>query len=330
MSQTSRHKRKKDDRSLRNSACLKVLSYDRSLRNRFFTPKKKTPGNNHVPQAFFFERGSQAASRRRSEKSAVKLAECDSSHERNLSVPKGFNPVHSSGQPINHSTHVGFSRPPLDVIALRSVSVMMPCAWSFFACAIEPEPPHIPRVLGVGYRTALSRLGDFRRRSHGLSPRLASLARGVGNCAVLRCKALRELLPPSSPLQFGVWKNVIPSGVGRTGFAATNSHGVGSLRPLRNRAERIVVETVGVPIHGEDPDTFADMRGTDVVRAHNQPFRIVPERGKVTKDSCKTSADEHRAVFHVREARSNLTDDPRALAPQSGTRAVDACAFARG
>jgi hypothetical protein len=59
------------------------------------------------------------------------------------------------------------------------------------------------------------------------------------------------------------------------------------------------------------------VRGANVVRSHNSPARIIPQRGKVTEDHGKSSLNKEWAVFHEDEPRSNFTDDARHLAPQS-------------
>ncbi len=41
--------------------------------------------------------------------SAEQKPECSCRHSRYLPIAEGFNAVHSSGHPMSHSTHVGFS-----------------------------------------------------------------------------------------------------------------------------------------------------------------------------------------------------------------------------
>ena len=79
----------------------------------------------------------------------------------------------------------------------------------------------------------------------------------------------------------------------------------------------------------ENPNPVSPVARADVSRSQHLPFRIIPERGKITEDSGKTSSNKHRTVFHERESRSNIADNSRKLAPQSATRAVDARAFSR-
>lgn len=64
-----------------------------------------------------------------------------------------------------------------------------------------------------------------------------------------------------------------------------------------------------------------------MVRSHNSPPRIKPQRGKVTEDHGKASRNKQRTVFHPHESRSYLTDDARHLAPETGSLAGDAGAL---
>src|SRR5699024_5152926 len=68
-------------------------------------------------------------------------------------VSKAFKSVHPRGNPMSHSTHVGFSWPPFPCdIFRRSSSVICPACCSFFNCWKFPVPPHKPApVVGVGH-----------------------------------------------------------------------------------------------------------------------------------------------------------------------------------
>jgi hypothetical protein len=107
------------------------------------------------------------------------------------------------------------------------------------------------------------------------------------------------------------------------GHFATNYAGVGVAR--RNASDRTVIDAVGVPTQHPDSVSFVGRSG--MVRSHNSPPRIKPQRGKVTEDHGKSSGNKHRAVFHPHESRSYLTDDARHLAPETGSLAGDAGAL---
>jgi hypothetical protein len=54
------------------------------------------------------------------------------------------------------------------------------------------------------------------------------------------------------------------------------------------------LQAVGVGIMCKYPDAFPDVRGSHVVRSQHKPFRIVPDFGKITEDSGKSSAHKQR------------------------------------
>ena len=64
------------------------------------------------------------------------------------------------------------------------------------------------------------------------------------------------------------------------------------------------------------------MRSTGVVRSHNSPFRIVPQRGKVAEYFVKPPRSEHWAVLHEREPGLYLANDPGHFGPQSASLSV--------
>lgn len=69
------------------------------------------------------------------------------------------------------------------------------------------------------------------------------------------------------------------------------------------------------------------MRSTGVVRSHNSPFRIVPQRGKVPEYSVKPPRSEHWAVLHEREPGLYLANDPGHFGPQSASFSIEAVAL---
>ena len=91
------------------------------------------------------------------------------------------------GNPINHSTHVGFSFPPLPaVIALRSLSVISPSASNLFNFSRAPVHPQLV-ACGVGYilATVARPLPDFFPLPFLL---LFPVTVGVGNRAMYLCR----------------------------------------------------------------------------------------------------------------------------------------------
>lgn len=66
------------------------------------------------------------------------------------------------------------------------------------------------------------------------------------------------------------------------------------------------------------------MGGADIASSQHRPAAVIPERGQVTQDSLESANKERWAVFHERERRSNLANDPRHLRPETAARAIDA------
>jgi hypothetical protein len=70
------------------------------------------------------------------------------------------------------------------------------------------------------------------------------------------------------------------------------------------------------------------VRGTDVGSSYAIPLRVIPEKGKVGKDSVEAASSEGGNVFHDDVAGSNLADQARVLRPEARPRPFDACALA--
>lgn len=73
----------------------------------------------------------------------------------------------------------------------------------------------------------------------------------------------------------------------------------------------------------EDEDSIAAVRGPNVGRSDSRPFRIEPERGKITEDAIEASPFEGRDVFNKDTSRLNFTDDSSEVFPHSATGAVE-------
>jgi hypothetical protein len=65
-----------------------------------------------------------------------------------------------------------------------------------------------------------------------------------------------------------------------------------------------VSEVRGVGINGEDDEAWAAMRGANIGRAYNAPFRIEPEGGKVTEDDVESSSKVAADVLQHDESGS--------------------------
>jgi hypothetical protein len=65
------------------------------------------------------------------------------------------------------------------------------------------------------------------------------------------------------------------------------------------------------------------VRGANIGRGNNSPFRIVPERGKVTEHPVESSRNESWAVFNECEAGSYFANDAGHFVPHPAALAVE-------
>lgn len=85
---------------------------------------------------------------------------------------------------------------------------------------------------------------------------------------------------------------------------------------------------VAVGVGSNDPDAISLVRGAGVDRSQHAPSRVIPQRGKITEDSGKSSVNKSWAVFHEDVTRSNFADNARHVSPHAAFGAVDAPPFA--
>ena len=147
-------------------------------------------------------------------------------------VSEGPKSVHPSGNPMSHSTHVGFKEPlPVcDLIASGKLS---------------------------GKRPANRRARDSV-----------------------------DIFSPSDA-----------SGVGQRRTAVASPSPEVGLAPLRLWFPL----TVGV---GHNPDAVASVRGANGTSWYAVPFRVIPARGQVSKNTAQPSTKQRCDVLHEDEARS--------------------------
>ena len=84
-------------------------------------------------------------------------------------------------------------------------------------------------------------------------------------------------------------------------------------------------------VHGvgsNKPEPVAPVGGANIGSSQHCPPAVIPERGQVGEHSVKSSSKERWAVFHEREAGSNLANDPRHVQPHSAALPVNAGALA--
>ena len=202
---------------------------------------------------------------------------------------------------MSHSTHVGFNAPPA-------------CAANVGVCRLLSDGAFVSLALcavGVDHLTIASSptcLPSFIRRAvvWGVPRGRLSLAVGVGHAAVTS--------PPLVPS--------VLVGVGHIPVAAMQPRE----RPLWLAGFQVFAgrvshwDALGV---GNNPDSVAPVRGTNVCCRYNSPVRIKPQRGKVGEDSVEPSNSEHWAVLNECVLGSYFANDSRHVLPQSAALAVD-------
>jgi len=79
---------------------------------------------------------------------------------------------------------------------------------------------------------------------------------------------------------------------------------------------------------GHKPEALASVRRSNIGSSHNSPLRVIPERGKITKDSVKSSSNEHWAILHEDVTGSYFANHPRHVLPHSASLTVESISFA--
>jgi hypothetical protein len=186
---------------------------------------------------------------------------------------------------MSHSTHVGFSEPPISALSgfvFRSICEEAPL---FFAsCAV-----------GVGYCFGL----------HTAPYSVSSLPR----CPPAHCE--------SSERGVGYIRPRPPSK--RTASVSDRLKCALLLSVFREPLD-LLSPLVGV---GHNPYSFAPVIGTNVGRADDSPLRIEPHLGQVSENSSKPPSNECCRVLHEHESRSYFANDPCHFHPESAALAVD-------
>jgi hypothetical protein len=118
-----------------------------------------------------------------------------------------------------------------------------------------------------------------------MSAVVTMLAVGVGNCFGLQIAPYSvsslPLCPPAHWLSSA-------RGVGHI-FTAVCKSGP----PSPWIAGAFAFCAFGVGQFCPNPDALAPVGSPGVVRSHNAPSRIIPQRGKVKQDQCKPSSNKH-------------------------------------
>jgi hypothetical protein len=69
---------------------------------------------------------------------------------------------------------------------------------------------------------------------------------------------------------------------------------------------------------GNDPNSVAAVRRANVGSRYAMPFRVIPERGQISKYGFDSAKSECCDVFDNHISRSNFANDSREVMPQAG------------
>jgi hypothetical protein len=71
-------------------------------------------------------------------------------------------------------------------------------------------------------------------------------------------------------------------------------------------------------VFANDPDSFSPVRSSGLFSRNNSPFRVIPQRGKISRDDVKPSSSESWGIFQEDVCGSNFANDSSHFTPQSG------------
>jgi hypothetical protein len=179
-------------------------------------------------------------------------------------VSEGFKSVCPVGNPISHSTHVGFSAPDVSDTTIESINCL-PLDNRRWIAGLDRLPLSLSSPAhGVGHidrATSRSKFGNFAFAV--FSVKFAAIAlqeRGVGHS--LTAVPSPKLCRPEMP--------------------------------FLSRSDAHASEAVGV---GQDPNAIPAVRCAKVGSWYAMPFRIIPERGQGSENVCKPSTKQCCDVF---------------------------------
>jgi hypothetical protein len=80
--------------------------------------------------------------------------------------------------------------------------------------------------------------------------------------------------------------------------------------PRSGSVPRCISDARGVGQSGNEPESLAAVRGTNIGRGVQTPFRIEPEVGKIGEDVREPVLNKSGDVLQEHASRSHVTDDP--------------------
>ena len=219
-------------------------------------------------------------------------------------VSEGSKTVHPRGNPISHSTHIGFNAPvsPAMVKALPKVN---PKPLPFFAVAL-----HFSR-LAINFARSVVRI---------------SFALGVGHNAT----AVAKLIPFACLVRLAKsGPDGSDRGVGQIVRADTASTSVPPSRPFVEVTSPPWSARVAVGV-GHDPDAVASVRSANGRSGYTVPFCVIPERSDFPEHLIQSARAKGTDVFDDDPRRPAFFDEPTVLGPEAGSLAAESDALACG
>jgi hypothetical protein len=230
-------------------------------------------------------------------------------------VSEGSEAVHPSGNPMSHSTHVGFNCPGLASVAFTCWSSESVCP------GFTSTRPLCSAFDAIGVRQTASGRPSLLRRSF-VRP-FQSRAIGVGQRS---CRAIVSNDGRTGPTRPAAPPWLVPYELALgVGNIVTKSVSVSpAWTPVGGILCRTAVEflldfpspAVGVGIPGHDPDAIALMGCANIPGSEHCPFRIEPERGKVSEDKVESSSKEPWDVLSDDVAGSKYANESGELGPE--------------
>lgn len=193
------------------------------------------------------------------------------------------------GNPISHSTHVGFSAPLTELTTCESISCF-PRASRFCTAPLRKHPrSRVSDAWGVGQNFTAA--GSPLRGSFAMLPRFsASLARGVGHSLTAFERRICTLAPVFLLIK------VLPRNSTLDGFGS---------RPAA---------VSGV---GHNPDSVASVMGAKGGSWYAVPLRIIPDRGQVSEYTVQPSTKQRCDVLHDDISESKLASKARSISGET-------------
>jgi hypothetical protein len=223
-------------------------------------------------------------------------------HLGNYGVAESSKSVHPAGNPMSHSTHVGFRLPPT-----CTTSGSAPCELGE-RCA--PKNVRLSLTIGVGHIcTATARLVTVERGPPGMFAFISAYCSGVLAVSWATGDGHMAFAIGDSSSQSSNSRGRIParSSTACSSATAEKCCWVNAFRLLRCPV------TFGV---GHDEDSVSKVRGTNGRRWYAFPFEVVPDGGQIGGNLSESESKQPWDVFQQHPSGSNQAKASRDVRPE--------------